>query len=462
MARSLEGRFEQYSAAMVAALGHADRDQPARQYLKGLMLPGKRKSIEPMAARVAPQAVRATHQSMHHLVAQAPWSDAALLAAAAQKVLPRLVREGDAVNWIIDDTGTPKKGKHSVGVAHQYCGQSGKQDNCQVAVSLSISTDRGSLPVAWRLYLPHEWSDDPERRKKAGVPDEVEFATKPALALRQVEAAIQAGHPRGTVLADAAYGDETAWREAVAGLGLRYAVGVRPATSVWWGAHQPAEPPVGKRAKPRRRLKRDATHQPISLAEVARALPRRCWRTLTWREGSDQPLSSRFARVRVRAAHRDQPREEEWLIIEWPADADAPAHYWFSNLAKATPWQAMANTVMSRWRIERDYEELKQELGLNHYEGRNWRGFHHHASLCIAAYGFLMLERLAGNKKNAAGFTEPALPDGFRPRGARADAAPRAKLDRHLSLSSGADDRTNTHPMSLLRMQEHVSCLMTQ
>lgn len=271
----------------------------------------------------------------------------ALLAAAAHKVLPRLMGEDDTVNWIIDDTGTPKKSKHSVGVAHQYCGQSGKQDNCQVAVSLSISTDRGSLPVAWRLYLPHAWSDDPERREKTGVPDEIEFATKPALALRQIEAAIQAGYPRGTVLADAAYGDETAWREALAGFGLRYALGVRPATTVWWGDHQPTSPRVvGKRSQPRRRLKRDAAHQPISLGEVARALPTRCWRTLTWREGSDQPLTSRVARVRVRAAHRDQPRDEEWLLIEWPKGADAPAHYWFSNLPKATPWLTMGSTLI--------------------------------------------------------------------------------------------------------------------
>jgi SRSO17 transposase len=415
MNRGLEGRFEKY----------ADREQPARWYLKGLLLPGERKSVEPMAARVQPQNVRSAHQSMHHLVADAPWSDEAMVSAVAAAVLPKLVRDDEPVHWIIDDTGLPKKGKHSVGVARQYCGQTGKQDNCRVAVSLSIATVKGSVPVAFRLYLPREWSDDAARRRKAGVPEEVGFATKPALAMQQIEAALQAGYPRGVVLADAAYGDETAWREQLAGHGLRYAVGVRPATTVWWGEHQPLPDTKSTgRGRPRRRVKRDAEHQPLSVAAVARTLSARSWRTVTWRQGVSQPLRSRFARVRVRAAHRDRPRDDEWLIIEWPHDADEPPHYWFSNLPEHIRWQPMINTVMGRWRIERDYEELKQELGLGHFEGRNWRGFHHHASLCIAAYGFLMLERLSGSKKNAARFKTPALPKGFRPRGAQSHAAP--------------------------------------
>jgi SRSO17 transposase len=423
---SLEARFEQYCDEIVSSLMHADREQPARWYIKGLMLPGKRKSIEPMAARVQPDNVRSAHQSMHHLVADAPWSDEAMLSAVARAVLPKLVRDDAPVHWIVDDTGFPKKGQHSVGVARQYCGQTGKQDHCRVAVSLSIATAQGSIPVGYRLYLPRAWSDDPARCRKVGVPDEVGFATKPELALQQIEAALAAGYPRGVVLADAAYGDETAWRETLAGHGLKYAVGVRPGTTVWWGAHQPlAEAqPTARRGRPRRRLQRDDTHQPITVAELARALPGSQWRTVTWRAGVAEPLSSRFARVRVRAAHRNRPRDEEWLIIEWAEGADEPAHYWFSNLPKNTPWQQMINTVMGRWRIERDYQELKQELGLGHYEGRNWRGFHHHACLCIAAYGFLLLERLSGRKKNAARFQAPAVPDGFRPRGAGAGAAP--------------------------------------
>lgn len=425
MGLSLEARFQRYCDKIVNTLMHADREEPARWYIKGLMLPGERKSVEPMAARVQPNNVRSAHQSMHHLVADAPWSDGAMLSAVAEAVLPKLLGEGDPVRWIVDDTGFPKKGKHSVGVARQYCGQTGKTDNCRVAVSLSIATVRGSLPVGYRLYLPREWADDAARCEKAGVPADVVFETKPALAMHQIEDALAAGYPRGIVLADSAYGNDTAWREQLAGHGLQYAVGVVPGTTVWWGDHQPlAEPkPTGRRGRPQRRMQRDDAHQPIAVTDVARMLPKQAWRTVTWREGVAQPLSSRFARMRVRAAHRDRPRDEEWLIIEWAEGADEPAHYWFSNLPERTPWQEMVDTVMGRWRIERDYEELKGELGLGHYEGRNWRGFHHHASLCIAAYGFLMLERLRGSKKNSAQLQAPPLPTGFRPRGAGADAA---------------------------------------
>ena len=425
MSLGLEARFASYCDTMVAALMHADREQPARWYIKGLLLPGERKSVEPMAARVQPHAVRSTHQSMHHLVADAPWSDEALMATVAAQVVPKLVSKQAPVWWIVDDTGFPKKGTHSVGVARQYCGQTGKRDNCRVAVSLSLATHKGSVPVGYRLYLPQEWSDDIARCRQAGVPEEVVFETKPALAMRQIEAALEAGYPRGVVLADAAYGDETAWREQLAAHGLKYAVAVRPGTSVWWGVHQPLTEVTGESRvdRPRRRLKRDSDHQPIAVEKLARALPARAWRQVTWREGVSGPLTSRFARVRVSAAHRDQRRDEEWLIIEWAEGAQEPAHYWFSNLAKTRPWQTMIDTIMGRWWIERDYQELKQELGLGHYEGRNWRGFHHHASLCLAAYGFLILERLTRSKKNAARFKTPRLPARFQPRGAGAHAA---------------------------------------
>jgi len=405
---------------------HADRDQPCRWYLRGLMLPGKRKSVEPMAARVQPDNVRSAHQSMHHLVADSPWSDRAVLSAVAEQVLPELLGDEGPVWWIIDDTGFPKRGKHSVGVARQYCGQTGKRDNCQIAVSLSIANAYGSLPVDYQLYLPREWAEDEERRDNCGVPEDVVFETKPALAMRQIEAALSAGHRRGVVLADAAYGGDTAWREQLAEHDLSYAVAVRSTTTVWWGDHQPVPESAStyRRGRPRCRVQRDEHHQPISVFDLAHELPPRAWREVSWREGVSGSLSSRFARVRVQAAQKDRPRDEEWLIIEWPEGAQEPAHYWFSNLPKAIQWKPMIDTVMGRWRIERDYQELKQELGLGQYEGRNWRGFHHHATLCIAAYGFLLLERLSGTKKNAARFEAPALPKGFRPRGAGANATP--------------------------------------
>ena len=453
MGSSVESRFERYSDVMVKALGHADRGTPARWYLRGLMLPGKRKSVEPMAARVHPQDVRSAHQSMHHLVADSEWNDTALLAQVAREVVPVLSESGQApCFWIIDDTGFRKYGKHSVGVARQYCGQLGKTENCQVAVSLSLATADGSVPLDYRLYLPAEWTEDTGRCKRAGVPKEITFATKGEIAWAQIEAALAAGIPRGTVLIDAGYGDEAALRDRLSAHGLPYAVGIKPATAVWWDEYQPAPAPVQQaRGRRRTRVLRDETHQPIGVRELAKALPAASYRTLTWREGTNAALRSRFARVRVRAAHADRPREEEWLLIEWPKGEVEPTRYFLSTLSASISFEELVATVKMRWRIERDYLELKQEVGLGHYEGRNWRGFHHHASLCIAAYGFLMLERLSGSKKNSARLKAPALPEGFRPRGAGSDAAARTLLDRHRALSPGPGHRPTSSAMPVLR-----------
>jgi SRSO17 transposase len=450
MGSSVESRFERYADVMVEALGHADRAMPARWYLRGLMLPGQRKSVEPMAARVHPQDVRSAHQSMHHLVADSEWSDTALLAAVAREVVP-VLSEAPCF-WIIDDTGHRKYGKYSVGVARQYCGQLGKTDNCQVAVSLSLATVEGSVPLDYRLYLPNEWIEDKGRCKRAGVPKEIAFATKGELAWRQIEAALSAGVARGTVLMDAGYGDEAALRDRLCMHGLAYAVGIKPATAVWWGEYQPAPVPVKQgRGRCRTRVTRDEAHQPIGVRELAHALPAASYRTMTWREGTNAALRSRFARVRVRAAHADHPREEEWLLIEWPKGEAEPTRYFLSTLPTDISFKELVATVKMRWRIERDYRELKQEVGLGHYEGRNWRGFHHHASLCIAAYGFLMLERLSGVKKNAARLKAPALPEAFRPRGAGSDAAAHPVVDHHRAPSLGARTRQKAAAVSVLR-----------
>ena len=453
MGIGVETRFERYAEAMVQTLGHADRATPARWYLRGLMLPGQRKSVEPMAARVQPQNVRAAHQSMHHLVADSEWSDTALLAAVAREVVPVLSNAGKTpCFWILDDTGFRKYGKHSVGVARQYCGQLGKTENCQVAVSLSLATVEGSVPLDYRLYLPAEWTADKPRCKRAGVPKAMGFATKGELAWRQIEAALVAEIPRGTVLVDAGYGDEAALRDRLSAHGLSYAVGIRPATAVWWEAHQPAPTPAHQgRGRPRSRVVRDATHQPIGVGELAKLLPAAGYRTLTWREGTNAALRSRFARVRVQAAHADRPREEEWLLIEWPQGEAEPSHYFLSNLPTTISLKDLVTTVKMRWRIERDYLELKQEVGLGHYEGRNWRGFHHHASLCIAAYGFLMLERLSGAKKNSAQLQMPSLPEGFHPRGALPDAAAHPVVHQHCTVSTRARPRSKFAALSVLR-----------
>jgi SRSO17 transposase len=453
--KNLESRFEEYGAVIGAALAHADRRAPAQWYLRGLMLPGARKSVEPMAARVQPHNVRSAHQSMHHLVADAEWSDPRLLAAVAAQVLPTLLKKNRPCHWIVDDTGFGKKGTHSVGVARQYCGRLGKTDNCQVAVSLSIANTQGSLPVAYQLYLPQEWASDRARRKRAGVPRDIGFRTKGAIALEQIAQALAAGLPPGIVLADAAYGTEADWRDQLTAWGLSYAVAVRENTKVWSGAHQPARTPrpSPRGGRPRTRLVISARHSPVSVWELAQQLPAGSLRTVTWREGTNSPLRSRFAALRVRAANARRARAEEWLLIEWPRTEAKPVHYWLCTLPARTPLKHLVATALGRWRIERDYQELKSELGLHHYEGRNWRGFHHHASLCIAAYGFLMRERLR-SKKNSARFQTPAVPQGFRPRGAGAHAAPRRQLDRHHRLPSRSPHRPRLAQVSLLR---HIS-----
>jgi SRSO17 transposase len=421
-----ESRFERYVEALGGALGHADRIAPARRYCAGLLLPGDRKSIEPMAARVEPGRVQATHQSLHHLIAKADWSDAAVLGVVRSRVLPQIEQHGPIQAWIIDDTGFPKKGQHSVGVARQYCGQLGKQENCQVAVSLSVANDRASLPVAWRLYLPQAWAEDADRCAKAGVPDDLRFATKPQIALEQIRTAQADGIPPGVVLADAGYGVDTAFRDGITALGLAYVVGIQSSASLWppGQAPLPAKPWSG-RGRPPTRVSRSAEHKPVAAKDLAAGLPKEAWRRVTWRQGTNAPLASRFAAIRVRPAHRDYQaataRPEEWCLIEWPPGEAEPTKFWLSTLPAATSRTALVRHAMQRWRVERDYQELKQEIGLGHYEGRGWRGFHHHASLCIAAYGFLVAERTAFPPSAEPGtplLQAPAVPETYRPRGA--------------------------------------------
>jgi SRSO17 transposase len=420
-----EARFAEYVETITTALGHADREAPFRSYCAGLLLPGDRKSVEPIAARVEPARVRAAHQSLHHLVAKSEWSDDAVLAAVRGHVVPIIQKRGPIRALIVDDTGMPKKGKHSVGVARQYCGQLGKQDNCQVAVSLSVANDHASLPIAYRLYLPQDWADDENRRARAGVLDEAVFQTKPQIALDQIHAAIADGVQTEMVLADAGYGNDTGFRDGITAVGLAYVVGVQSTISLWPPGKQPLPPKVWSgRGRPTSAIRRDADHQPVSAKAMALALPKKAWRRVTWREGSNTKLTSRFAAVRVRPAHRDYarptPRPEEWCLIEWPPGEPEPTKYFLSTLPATISRRALVNAAKLRWRIERDYQDLKQELGLGHYEGRGWRGFHHHATLCIAAYGFLVSERDAippSGPRHALLVEEPRLPAGHRPRG---------------------------------------------
>jgi SRSO17 transposase len=340
------------------------------------------------------------------------------------QVVPALERHGPISYWIVDDSGMPKQGKHSVGVARQYCGNLGKRDNCQVAVSLSVANDQASLPIAWRLYLPQDWAADKKRRTVAGVPEDIVFATKPAIALGQIRQALADHVPVGIVLGDAGYGVETDFRVSLRGLGLSYALGVKSSTGVWAPGTAPLPPlPYSGRGRQPTRLRRNEEHKPVSTLQLAMSLPASAWRRVSWREGSRGDLASRFAALRVRPAHgdtqRSEPWPEEWLLIEWPRGEAEPTRYWLSNLGPTTRLAKLVRTAKARWLIERDYEELKQEIGLDHYEGRGWRGFHHHASLCIAAYGFLVAERclFPPQRRFAYQRQAPALPRDFQPRG---------------------------------------------
>jgi SRSO17 transposase len=410
---------------LAQAAGHADRAVPLKNYCTGLLLPGERKSVEPMAARLAPDNVRRMHQSLHHVVADAPWSDEAVLRKVGSWVLPAMQKHGPVVCWIVDDTGFPKKGSHSVGVTRQYCGQVGKQENCRVAVSLSVATWSSSLPIAYSLYLPEVWANDKQRRKQAGVPKPVQFQTKSQIALQQIRTAVKEQVPRGVVVADAAYGMDRKFRSGINEMGLEYVVGVQSSTSVWEPGVEPLPPlprkPLGRSP---RLLRRTPQHHPLSVKELALALPAESWKTVTWRQGTRHKLRSRFAAVRLRPAHRDhwqsEPHAEEWLIMEWPKGEAEPTKYWLSTLPQESKLKDLVAIAKQRWIIERDYQELKQELGLGHYEGRGWRGFHHHATLCIAAYGFLVAERnrfSPSARVGNLGLPVPELPPDFRPRG---------------------------------------------
>src|SRR6202043_3589189 len=454
-----ESRFAGYVEGLVGVIGHADRAGPLRDYCAGLLLPCERKSVEPMAALTAPHRTAAQHQSLLHLVGEGKWADERVLAKVREMGLPELERHGAIEAWIIDDTGFPKQGRHSVGVARQYCGQLGKEDNCQVAVSLSLANGHASLPVAYRLYLPHEWSADRDRLRKAGVPEDIGFQTKHEIALEQLRWACEAGLPRGVVLLDAGYGNNSELRADITALELSYIAGILSNTTVWAPGTGPL--PAKKwsgRGRPPKLLQRDAEHQPVSVKELAFALPKRAWRTIEWREGTAEGLSSRFARVRVRVARRDfkrrESRSEEWLLIEWPKGEKEPTKYWLSTLPKSITFHRLVELAKLRWRIERDYQELKQEVGLGHFEGRGWRGFHHHATLCIASYGFLVSERETippSGLGSARLFEELAVPASYRPRGAAAAArAPRSELDRHHAPTPNRRPRPTPGAMPVL------------
>ena len=315
------------------------------------------------------------------------------------------------------------------------------------------------LPVAYRLYLPQEWTNDRERLRKTGVPEAIGFKTKHEIALDQLRWACASGLPRGVALLDGGYGNSSHLRAAITALGLTYVVGILSNTTVWAPGTWPLPPkPWSGRGRPPKLLRRDGTHRPSTVKKLALGLPQRAWRTIEWREGTAEPLSSRFACVRVRVARRDfkrhESRPEEWLLIEWPEGEKEPTKYWLSTLPQDITLHRLVDTAKLRWRIERDYQELKQEVGLGHFEGRGWRGFHHHATLCIAAYGFLISERETippSGPRSARLFEELAVPASYRPRGAAAAArTPRSEFDRHNAPTTDRSSRQGSAAMPML------------
>ncbi len=416
-------RFDSYLEQLAGAVGHADRRWPLEAYITGLLLPGKRKSIEPMAAKIDPRGVSRAHQSMHHFVANAPWDERAVLAVARDYALAQLERHAPIGAWVVDDTGIPKKGNHSAGVAWQYCGALGKTANCQVAVSVSLVNKTMSVPAAWQLYLPEKWAKDSERRAKVGIPSEVAFLKKWEIALEEIDCLLYEDLPPAPVVADSGYGDTTGFRDALTERGFSYAVGIKPETSVWPPGKGPLPPKsYSGRGRPAKRTRREGDHIPVSVRELADLLPEKAWKTVRWREGTKGMMVSRFAAERIRPAHGDEqrsdPRPIEWLLMEWPESEAEPTKYWISTVPEDVELAELVSLAKIRWRIERDYQELKDELGLDHYEGRGWRGFHHHGVLCMAAYCFLAAERGRLSPPQTIAFLQPVpLPKGFRPRG---------------------------------------------
>lgn len=386
-------RLERFLADLLAPLGRKDRRHWGEVYVRGLLLEGERKSIEPLAQRLPDGDVQALQQ----LISQSPWDATPVRAHLAQRMAQEL---SPGVAWVVDEVGFPKQGKHSVGVARQYCGTLGKVGNCQVAVSLNYTTDDGSFPVDWRLYLPERWTRDPARCAAAGVPPATPFQTKWELALACGDQARAWGVPDGVVLADSGYGEVPAFRAGLAARGLRYCVEVDH-TLLVWTTPQTRQPVPYRGRGPRPKL-RYVGPPPAAVVAVAGQLPRTAWRTICWREGTKGPMASRFAACRVQPAdgYREGTPEQPvgWLLIEWPPEATAPTKYWLANLPEATTLRRLVRWAKSRWRIEQDYRQLKHELGLDHFEGRRWRGWHHHVTLVSVAYGFLMLEALRGKK----------------------------------------------------------------
>ena len=399
VAPGVRERLVAYMGEVASGLGRVEQRRAAGLYARGLIEAGARKSLEPIVARLGGGKVE--YEALQHFLADSPWDAEVIERAVAERVCSEI----DLEAWVLDDTGVVKDGKHSPGVKRQYSGTLGKTGNCQVTVSLHAVGARGTVPLGFRLYLPEEWCADLERRRKAKIPDSVEFQTKPALGGELAVRAAGWQIARAPILGDQAYGDDSKLRARLDDEQLEYVLSVSPETTAFDADTRfevpPAKPGAG-RSPSRPRPDRGAR----SVKELARSLPAKAWQTVTYRDRDSEEIRSRFAFVRVIAArpvteHRLAPREE-WLIIERPEGKDEPTDYWLSNLPADAAHERLARLARLRWMIELDYRQLKGELGLDHYEGRSYLGFHHHCALVIAAHGFLTLERQNPNRQRPA------------------------------------------------------------
>jgi SRSO17 transposase len=382
MDAAAEERLQHYINGVGEVLGHPQRKEAFALYTLGLLSDLERKSVEPIAALTCadPKRVDAAHQSLLHFVSTSDWDDRAVRRFAARYAMDEMSARAPITTWIIDDTGFLKQGKHSVGVKRQYTGSAGKITNCQIGVSLTVSNGLEHLPIDFELYLPQEWAKDPARRREAQIPDSVQFKTKVDLALDEIERAVADNTPGDIVLADAAYGRSSKFRDTVRILGFDYAVGVDSTTMVT------ALGPGGRWST-----------TPVTAVELARKLGKKAYRRITWREGTGKKLASRFALRRVRLANEDGiPLEEHeplWLLIEWPFGESEPSQFAVTTLPAKMSKKQLVRRYKERYRTEQAYEEMKGELGLDHFEGRRFRGWHHHLSVVLCCYAFVVAER---------------------------------------------------------------------
>jgi SRSO17 transposase len=396
MNAAAQRRLSAYFDQIGQVLGRKGRRESFALYAEGVFSNAERKSIEPIAARACADPARADaeHQRLLHFALDAPWSDQDVRYAATRYALDAMTEQQPVDSWIIDDTGFLKQGSHSVGVQRQYSGSAGKVANCQVGVSLTVATRTEQLPIDFGLYLPEVWTEDPERRREARIPADVKFATKPELALQLLRRAVADEVPAGLVLADQAYGTSREFREAVREMGLHYAVAVDNRTTV--------------KVFDKQGRQRDETISILCLAQ--RIESRGGFRRCTWRQGTKQPLSARFALRRVIPAYKGGPaidkREPVWLLIEWRDNESEPANCFLCSLPERMTKKKLVRMVMQRWRTERAYQDLKDELGLDHYEGRRFPGWHHHVSVVLCCYAFVIAERVRHFPPSARGSLE--------------------------------------------------------